>query len=215
MKKHWTWSSALLIALACAAVSGCGDDDEDITDAGKDGAAAESGSGGKSGSGGSTAGRGGTGGRGGAGAGGRSGNGGSGATGGTGGMTAMCMEAPPTQPVVCGGQTCTTPTDYPMNQCIVPCCATKNGAQVCGAKSTNPQYPTGCEPPTVEDTSCPPFDAMGMQLKACCNAAMGKCGIISTLRPGCITTSSVIMLPDPPQACSAGGDDAGAGDAGL
>jgi hypothetical protein len=42
---------------------------------------------------------------------------------------------------------------------------------------------------------------------------MGKCGIVSTVRPGCITTSTLIMLPATPMTCD--GSDSGAADAGL
>ena len=128
-------------------------------------------------------------------------------------MMAMCSEPPPSSPVVCGGQTCPTPM-YMMNNCVIPCCAKLGGADVCGAKSTNPMLATACEPPATPDPACPDADGMGTPLKGCCNAAMGKCGIISTVRPGCITSSMLIMLPDPPKACSAS-DDAGVADAGI
>lgn len=129
-------------------------------------------------------------------------------------MAAMCSEPPPTGPVVCGGETCPTPM-YMMNNCIVPCCAMQGGKPVCGAKSTNPMLSTMCEPAAVPDPSCPDFDNMGTPLKGCCNAAKGQCGIISTVRPGCITSSMLIMLPDPPKACTGSGDDAGVADAGI
>jgi hypothetical protein len=44
--------------------------------------------------------------------------------------------------------------------------------------------------------------------------AQGKCGIISSVRPGCITMSTLVMLPDPPLACD-GSSDGGTEDAGL
>jgi hypothetical protein len=108
------------------------------------------------------------------------------------------------------------PTGFMNNQCIVPCCVMHNGAEMCGAKSTNPMYPTECSLPAVADPSCQDVEAMGMTFEGCCNPMQGKCGIISTVRPGCITSSQLIMLPDPPASCSAGaGDDAGTEDAGL
>lgn len=132
-------------------------------------------------------------------------------------MMGMCSEPAPTQPVVCGGQTCTAPTNF-MNQCIVPCCAQQNGAEVCGSKSTSPMFPsTECQLPATEDPSCPDVEGQGMTFQGCCNAAQGKCGIISTVRPGCITSSQSLTLPDPLQSCTpgGGGDDAGTDDAGL
>jgi hypothetical protein len=195
-----TWRTrSLFLALACCSGFACGDDDE-----------ADSGAGGSAAIGGSS----GSGGIGPSGSGGASGRGaaGRGATAGT-MMTAMCSEPAPTAPVVCGGQTCATPTGYMMNTCVYACCATVGSAQVCGAKSTNPMYATGCEPPATADPSCPAAMSQGTALQGCCNAALGKCGIISTVRPGCITTSTLIMLPDPPLACD-GSSDGGAADAG-
>jgi len=197
---------ALLIAIACSCAVACGDD-EDTSDAGGDDGGA-----GTSGRGGSSAGTGGRGGRGGSGAAGR-GTAGRGPTGGTGMMMVQCTEPAPTQPVVCGGQTCQAPT-YEGNTCVVACCATVGGAEVCGAKSTNPMYTTQCEPPAVADPACPDVESQNGPLEGCCNAAQGVCGIISTLRPGCITMSTLIELPEDPQACSGTPDDAGAEDAG-
>ncbi|MFI5309351.1 MAG: hypothetical protein ACHQ53_18495 [Polyangiales bacterium] len=143
-------------------------------------------------------------------------------------MMLMCTEAPPTDPVTCGGQTCMAPTNYAMNPCIVPCCLTKNGHEVCASKSTAMGFSTECTLPATPDPSCP--DAMGGALgtlggmgtvpdggmaagtafKGCCNESMHKCGIISTLRPGCVTQSTLLMLPANPMTCSAS-DDAGPG----
>jgi hypothetical protein len=102
------------------------------------------------------------------------------------------------------------------NPCVVPCCVQQNGAEVCGAKSTNPMFPAECSVPATPDSNCPDLDGMGMPFKGCCNAAMGKCGFISTARPGCILQSMVVTLPDPLMSCTpGGGDDAGTEDAGL
>jgi hypothetical protein len=200
MQNAMTWRArSVFIALACCTGFACGDDDDG--DAGAAGAAAIGGSGGTGGAAGaSMAGR-----AGGAGAAGR----------GTAGtmMAAMCSEPAPTAPVVCGGQTCAAPTGYMMNMCVYACCATVGGAQVCGAKSTNPMYATGCEPPVTADPACPDLMAQGTSLKGCCNVAQGKCGIISTVRPGCITMSSLVMLPNPLLSCD-GSADGGAADAG-
>jgi hypothetical protein len=188
----------LVIALACVGAIACGDDDG-TPDGGIGGSAAVSGGG--AGTAGGTAGTGG-----------RGPTAGGGPTAGT-MMMAMCSEPAPTAPVVCGGQTCMAPT-FMMNQCVYPCCATVGGAQVCGAKSTNPMFATQCEPPAAADPACAPVMAMGMTFQGCCNVAQNKCGIISTVRPGCITQSTLIMLPDPPLACDGSGDG-GAADAGL
>jgi hypothetical protein len=196
------------IAIACACAIACGDDDDEPTDAGNDSEVSEGGRGGRGGSGTGAGGRGGRGGTAGQGTAGR------GPTGGTGMMMTQCTEPAPTQPVVCGGQTCEAPT-YQGNQCVIACCATVAGAEVCGAKSTNPMYTTGCEPPVSADPDCPDLEGQGNPLEGCCNTAQGVCGIISTLRPGCITMSSLITLPDPLQACGSTSDDAGTDDAGL
>jgi len=190
------------IALVCVLAVGCGDDDG-TPDGGVAGAAA--GSGGAAGTAGGAAGTA-------AGTGGRGPTAGLGPTAGT-GMMVQCTEPAPTTPVVCGGQTCTAPS-FGMNMCVIPCCATVGGAQVCGAKSTNPMFTGACEPPALPDPSCPPVDAMGMQLQGCCNVAQGKCGIISTVRPGCITQSTLIMLPATPLSCDGSGDG-GSEDAGI
>jgi hypothetical protein len=53
-------------------------------------------------------------------------------------------------------------------------------------------------------------------LAGCCNAAKGKCGIISSVRPGCITESMFVEIPS--NTCGAGSMDTDAGmgqDAGL
>src|SRR5262245_35589200 len=102
---------SVFIALACVCAIACGDDDEP-TDAGSDSEASESGRGGRGG----TTAAGGRGGRGGTA--GRGGTGGRGPTGGTGMMMVQCTEPAPTQPVVCGGQTCTAPT-YEGNMCVI------------------------------------------------------------------------------------------------
>jgi hypothetical protein len=201
MENATTWRTrSLFLALACCSGLACGDDDE-----GPDSGAAGTAAIGGSGSGGSS-GRSGSGGASGGGA-------GRGPTAGT-TMAAMCSEPAPTAPVVCGGQTCGMPTGYMMNTCVYPCCAAVGSAQVCGAKSTNPMYPTGCEPPATADPSCPAVMSQGMPFQGCCNIAQGKCGIISSVRPGCVTMSTLITLPNPLLACDGSGDG-GAQDAGL
>jgi hypothetical protein len=127
---------------------------------------------------------------------------------------AMCSEPAPTAPVVCGGQTCAAPTGFAMNPCVVPCCVDMGGVQACGAKSTAAMYPAACTLPAAPDPSCPAVESMGMMFNGCCNVAEGKCGIVSTVRPGCITQSMLIMLPDPPLTCD-GSSDGGVDDAGL
>ena len=122
---------------------------------------------------------------------------------------AMCTEPAPTAPVVCGGETCSAPTGYGNNTCVYSCCATVGGKEVCGAKSTLAMFPTACEPPVTPDPACPDLEAMNMPFEGCCNVAMGKCGFISPVRPGCITMSQAVMLPNPLLACSTGMEDAG------
>jgi hypothetical protein len=38
-------------------------------------------------------------------------------------------------------------------------------------------------------------------LPGCCDLALGKCGVVSAVRPGCITQSSVTVFPDPLKPC--------------
>jgi hypothetical protein len=151
-------------------------------------------------------------------------------------MMLMCTEAPPTGPVTCGGQTCMPPM-FGMNPCIVPCCVSVNGHETCASKSTAMGFSTECTMPGTPDPSCPDLSAggglgglgaglgggmtttpadggmaaggMGMAFKGCCNAGTHTCGFISTLRPGCITQSSVVMVPNPPQACTGASEDGG------
>jgi hypothetical protein len=193
--------TGLLIVLACLGFVACGDDEGG--DAGVAGSAAgSSGAAGAAGASGAAAGMSG-------------GGAGRGTTAGTGMQPVMCSKPAPTAPVVCGGVTCPTPAGYQMNMCVYACCATVNGAQVCGAESANPMFATGCEPPAVVDPTCPDVDNMGTPLKGCCNVAMGKCGIVSTVRPGCITSSQLIMLPENPLSCDGSGDGGVPDDAGL
>jgi len=196
------------VALLCAAV-GCGDDDGDGDDTtATGGKGGDSGRAGAGTSGQSSGGRGGTGGR-------SAGRGGS--TSGTGGTAPMqsCTEQPNAN-LKCGGETCVAPT-FANNPCVIPCCINVGGQERCGAKSASAMFPTECALPAVEDPSCPDVDdGMGGALQGCCNPTQSKCGIVSSLRPGCITESMIIELPKEPQACTPdmGGADAGVEDAG-
>ena len=80
---------------------------------------------------------------------------------------------------------------------------------------------TECVPPAVPDPQCPDVDAMATPLalslgifggtfKGCCNAGQHKCGFISGLRPGCLTESLLVTLPDL-KACSEASNDGGTG----
>jgi hypothetical protein len=214
--RHWSCSlCSLALALSLCITAACGDDDEpsETPKGGEGGAAAKGGTGGtkagSGGSGGNSAGTGGT-------------KAGSGGAGGTGGAAApgsfMCLEEPPTDPVKCGGETCTPPS-FGMNTCIVPCCIQNAGKEVCGARSTAMGLTTECSPPVTVDQNCPQMidDGNAGTLMGCCNAAKKKCGIISTLRPSCVTESMLITLPNPLQDCTPDGNtgaDAGAPDAG-
>lgn len=199
------WIPRLAVVTLLCLVA-CGDDDTSSPTAG-------SGAGGAGGAGGNA----GKSGKSGAGGAGRSGSGGQAAAAGMTGTMLTCTETPSTAPVTCGGETCTAPSDFAMNPCVVPCCVTVDGKERCASKSTATGFTTECVLQAEPDTSCPNVDAMGTPLMGCCNAEQKKCGIISTLRPGCITESMLVMLPNPLQECTppaTGGDDAGTPDAG-
>lgn len=207
--KHWSCSLAL--ALSLCVMAACGDDDEEDDTSDSGGTAAKGGAGGsKGGTGGAGGAKAGTGGS-------RAGTGGSGTAGMTGGGMYMCLEEPPKDAVTCGGQACTAP-DFGMNTCIVPCCVQEGGKEMCGSRSTAMNLTTECSVPAKVDADCPQMisDGNGGTLMGCCNTKQKKCGIISTLRPGCVTSSMLITLPDPLQDCtpSVDGSDAGAPDAG-
>lgn len=188
------WSRSLALALSLCVIAACGDDDDSsdkTTTGGTGGTAAKGGAGGS--------------------------KAGSGGTGGTTPGGFMCLEDPPKDAVKCGGQTCAAP-DFGMNTCIVPCCVQEGGKEMCGAKSTAMGLTTECTLPAKVDPDCPQAidDGNGGTLMGCCNAKQKKCGIISTLRPGCVTSSMLVTLPNPLQDCTppVEGADAGAPDAG-
>ena len=118
-----------------------------------------------------------------------------------------CTEEAPKEPVTCGGQTCSAPTDFAMNPCIIPCCVQQGGKQTCGSRSTADMLTTACVLPAKPAAECPDVDSQNGPLKGCCNTQQRKCGIISTLRPGCITESQLVMIGN--QACGGGAEDAG------
>ena len=83
-------------------------------------------------------------------------------------------------------------------------------------------FSTECVLPAVPDPRCPDIDAMATPLArsmgifggtftGCCNARQHKCGFISGVRPGCVTDSLLVTLPDLPdlQACSEASNDGG------
>lgn len=195
---------------------GCGDDDTkqdenaDMASAGKTGSAGKSGSsaggsGGKAGS--SSAGKSGSGSAGKAGSTAASG-GSTGAA--TGGLTFTCTDMSAPKSVTCGGQTCEASTDFAMNPCIVPCCVNEGGKEMCGSKSTADMLMTECSLPVKPAPECADVDSQTGPLKGCCNTKQKKCGIISTLRPGCITESQLVTIP----SATCGGEtaeDAGVG----
>jgi hypothetical protein len=114
--------------------------------------------------------------------------------------------------------------------CIKLCCANKDGAEVCGAKDTTKDAPEPCQTAPVADSRCKDYtyemddgtgpragstgsagsassdggqrssDAGTGTVKGCCNPD-NKCGIVSTMRPLCVTKSSLIDLPATPPAC--------------
>jgi hypothetical protein len=132
-------------------------------------------------------------------------------------MDGDCSEVAPAEPVVCGGVTCAPPTESSVNPCVVACCVEMGGVAMCGAKSTLPAVPAACTLPAVPDPSCPAvlgfLDLLGTpgMLPGCCNVALGKCGVVSRVRPGCITESAVSQIPD--RSCG-GSADGGLDDAG-
>jgi hypothetical protein len=200
------WARNAALVLACWSYGGCGDD-KGPRDAGTAGAAA---------------GRGGVGAHGGAAAG-RSGAGGAvdgGAAGSDCGCDQMCSEPPPEQPVVCAGRTCAAPAELVLNNaCVVPCCVDVADVATCGAKSTSVVYPAECTLLARSDPACPTVsasvDGSGTitMFEGCCNVTQGKCGIVSPVRPGCITQSVLFTLPDPLKSCD-GGSVEGSADAG-
>lgn len=210
------WSRPMTLALSLCVMVACGDDDDPTTEGSQTetgGNAAKGGTGGKAGA------SAGSGGRAGASAGTGGTRAGSGATAGTtappGGGMFTCEEAPSTEPVKCGGEVCTAPS-FSMNTCIVSCCINVGGKETCGSKSTAMGLVTECSGPITPDPSCPKIeDGQGGMLEGCCNASKKKCGIISTLRPTCVTESMLITFPNPLQECGGDtGSDAGTPDAG-
>lgn len=146
-------------------------------------------------------------------------------TGGDGGFTygdyaVECGEPAPTAPVVCGGVTCEDPDSeggYGRWSCVAACCTSSGGMEVCGAKDTTVGYEVECQPPPQPDTRCPNYPPEGTQaagdesadgrwmeetLPGCCTST-NQCGVISSLRPLCITRSQIIDLPETPRACDA------------
>jgi hypothetical protein len=197
--------TVLLIVFSLTSLAAaCGDDSDDSP--------AEAGSGGQGGTGGKSAGgKGGGGGNGGredgtAGVGGKSGTGG---VDGGGEPQNMCTEEPPTQAVKCGGETCVTPM-FETNPCVVACCLEINGQSKCGAKSTSNMFPAACTLLADPDPACPAVENM----PGCCDHTLGKCGIVSSARPGCITQSAFVQIPNNTCAKSSDDNDAGEPDAG-
>jgi hypothetical protein len=134
-------------------------------------------------------------------------------------IATTCTDPAPTTPVTCGGEVCQAPTSFVGNPCIIPCCVTQGGKETCASKSTAMNFSTECSAPALPDPRCPEVDAMatplatslgisGGRFKGCCNAREHKCGIISGLRPGCITETLLATLPML-QACGEASDDGG------
>ena len=53
-------------------------------------------------------------------------------------------------------------------------------------------FPAACTLLAESDSACPAVE----NYKGCCNRSLGKCGIISTARPGCITDKTFVDIPD-------------------
>jgi hypothetical protein len=141
---------------------------------------------------------------------------------GFGDFSVECGEPAPTEPVVCGGVTCEDPASaggFGMTSCVYACCASSGGTEVCGAKDTTVGNEVACQPPPEPDPRCPDYEyapettqaaggdsgaAPGMTttLPGCCTPT-NQCGVISSMRPLCITQSLIIDLPETPRACDA------------
>jgi hypothetical protein len=205
--RHLTWIVFGLTSMASA----CGDDSDNTSeDAGPGDGGTQGGKGGSSGKG-ASGGKGGSGGTAGS-EGGKGGSGGKAGSGGSAGSapTMQCTEDPPASPFKCGDDTCTAPT-FANNPCVVPCCIQVNGQSKCGAKSTSEMFPAVCSLPAEPSTDCPEVTGgMGGAMQGCCNYEQGKCGIISTARPGCITQSTFVEIPE--KACSKPATDTDAGE---
>lgn len=139
---------------------------------------------------------------------------------GFGNFSVECSETAPTDPVVCGGVTCEAPASASVfggTSCVYACCASSGGSEVCGAKDTTVDNEVACQPPPEPDSRCPDYAPEGDQaaggdggigagmtttLSGCCTPT-NQCGVISSIRPLCITKSQIIDLPETPQACDA------------
>jgi len=196
------WFGVMIVSVGLS-LAACGDDDDTVKSdenaaTTEGGSAAKSGNGGGGGKAGATAGSSGS----------RAGRGGTAGTpspagspaGPGGGLT--CEEEPSDKPVTCGGETC-VPAVFGMNTCIAACCVAVDGKDQCGSKSTAMGFTTACALPALEDPKCPALpSSQGDMLKGCCNAVEKKCGVVSTLRPGCITDSTYVTYPDPRVDCT-------------
>ena len=215
MNREALCSGLMILTLGLAStLAGCSDDQEDgpSETAGASAATATGGKGGAGGAGKAGNGTSSSAGRSGSGSAGRAGTpaAGGGGTSSTpaGGLTFTCTEEPPKEAVKCGGQDCTAPSELSMNPCIIPCCVQQGGKEMCGSRSAADMLTTQCVLPAKPAPECPDVDSQNGPLEGCCNAEQKKCGVISTLRPGCVTESQFVMIGN--QACgSSSAEDAG------
>lgn len=147
---------AVVMGACLVALAACGsDDDEGEGNAGAGGAGGEGGDSGSSGASGA-----GEGGASGAGEGGTSGAGEGGTSGGgTGGMMA--------EPVVCGGETCGTPSSDRLSAC---CADDECGVMTIGVT------PARCTVPVQSHPDCDGAMLGNFEIPSCCNAE-GRCGL--------------------------------------
>jgi hypothetical protein len=126
-------------------------------------------------------------------------------------------------PVMCGGTTCTVPSNGLVP--LLPCCLPDNGCgatfgsslamftDAAGAASTCVNTAVG-----TPDTACPSQLVMGMMLAGCCSVS-GLCGLdLSAAGLGCNALSALASLPlgadsAAPQSCAAASDGGVGGDA--
>jgi hypothetical protein len=184
----------LVCALAVAGL-GCGGDDDD---SGMDSGTPIGTGGVGSGTGGTMSGTGGT----------SSGTGGTrGGTGGSMVMTPMCDDTVPTT-ATCGGTNCPAASGMAALVCSVPCCLADN---TCGFKRARMGMVGECVPVGVPDPNCPDMMGAGSTMEGCC-AVSGHCGVISGVDMTCITSSPLLPMLMPGDACEPG--DGGTADGG-
>jgi hypothetical protein len=179
-------SKAVVLSACVIALAACGSDDKEETPAGAGGSGGSSGSSGA-----------GDGGTAGGGTGGTAG-GGTGGTGGTGGMMA--------EPVVCGGETCATPSNNRLRACCV------EDTDVCGEMIIGGFFGR-CAVPVEPHPDCESASIMSFTVPSCCTTE-GRCGIsfAQVFMEPCTSIEDLLALA---ADAGAGEGDGGAADGGA